>query len=40
MPNMFKEQREKPGVYSVSFSLTEFVVQCQVLVEEWPKAGQ
>ncbi len=37
LPKLFAEQREPPGVYSVSFSLSEFVIQRRPLVEEYPK---
>lgn len=38
--DLFEKQRELPGVYSVSFSLSEFVVQSQALVEEFPKQSR
>lgn len=37
LPELFAEQREPPGVYSVSFSLSEFLIRSRVLVEEYPK---
>jgi hypothetical protein len=36
-PKLFAEKREPPGVYSVSFSLSEFVIQSRALVVEHPK---
>jgi hypothetical protein len=40
LPKLFAEQRELPGVYSVSFSLSEFVIQTRVLVEQYPKQSR
>jgi hypothetical protein len=37
LPDLFDEQCETPGVYSVSFSLSEFVVNSRILVEAYPK---
>lgn len=33
----FAEQTETPGIYSVTFSLSEFVIQSRDLVAEYPK---
>jgi hypothetical protein len=40
LPKLFAEQREPPGVYKVSFSLSEFAVQNRVLVEEYPRQSR
>jgi len=40
LPKLFAEQREPPGVYKVSFSLSEFVMQSRALVEEYPKQSR
>lgn len=39
-PHLFAEQRELPGVYSVSFSLSKFFIQSRALVEEYPKQSR
>ncbi len=40
LPNLLTEQRDLPGVYSVSFSLSEFVVHSRILVAEYPKRNR
>jgi hypothetical protein len=39
LPKLIPQQRERPGVYKVSFSLSEFVIQSRTLVEEHPAAA-
>lgn len=34
---LFEKKRELPGIYSVSYSLSEFLIQSKVLVEAYPK---
>jgi len=36
-PTMDDGQQEKPGVYKVCFSLSDFVIQTRELIEEFPK---
>jgi hypothetical protein len=40
LPTLFGEPRDSPGVYRVSFSLSDFAIQSRDLVEEYPKPSQ